>query len=74
MSQSTVDRCVLGHAEEQEENKNAVHPFPSRGRQAYNYRGQFCRRHLHSSPATAQRLTLKQGMTSQVERGVGIGE
>ena len=43
-------QMCLGHAEEQEENKNAVHFSPSRGRQAHSRRGQ-------SLQATAAQFT-----------------
>ena len=73
MSQSTVVRCVLGHAEEQEENKTLFIPFQAEGDKPTVAGDSSCRRHLHSSTATAQRITLNQGMTSQVNRGVGNG-
>ena len=54
-------------------NKNAVHSLQAEGDMATAAGDSLCRRQLHSSPATAQRITLKQGMTSHVDRGVGNG-
>ena len=73
MSQSTVVRCVLGHAEEQEENKTLFIPLQPEGDKPTAAGDSSCRRQLHSTPATAQRIMLNQGMTSPVERGVGNG-
>ena len=53
--------------------QNAVHPFQAEGDKLTAAMDSFCRRQLHSSPATTQRITLNQGMTSPVERGVGNG-
>ena len=68
-----VIRCVLGHAEEQEENRTLYIPLQAEGARPTAASDSSCRRHLHSSPATAQRITLNQGMTSHVDRGVGNG-
>ena len=71
MSQSTVVRCVLGHAEEQEKTKTLFIPLQTEGDRPTAAGDSSCRRHLHSLPATAQRITLNQGMTAHVDCGVG---
>ena len=66
-------QMCLGHAEEQEENKKLFIPLQAEGDKPTAVGDSSRRRQLHSSPARAQRITLNQGMTSHVDRGVGNG-
>ena len=53
---------VQALAEEQEENRTLYIPHQTEGARPPAAGDSSCSRHLHSSPATAQRITLNEGM------------